>query len=376
MKNSYHKKQIAILTGRIMGKGGTETVLSTLSNDSELNMLFDFNIFITEHDNNDLSDFLNTLGPDTSVKMDKHFKWIWRNVNIIWYLITTRADVVIGLKPRYMQIASKIKKYFHKKYKVVSWIHFSLNHMPGSGNAFEKMRQFLPMADAHLAISSGIANELISIGIPSENISVIFNPMSRQKETIYPVNQGDIAHFVYVGRLYDEQKNILGLLKILSTIDIEFRLDVFGTGPDEKIIRQRAGQILSNQAHVFWHGWVPDAWEHIEKADALLLTSYYEGFPMVLLESISRGLPVVSYDSPTGPRDIIKNGENGYLIPFGSSEKFKDGILQVVEHRNFTDRNQVKNSLEFLYDDAYSKRFKSAMYNILDINMNGTVNKI
>jgi Glycosyltransferase len=369
MKNSYRKKKIAILTGRIMGKGGTETVLSTLGNNSELNKIFDFDVFITEHlSNKDLFDFLNTLKLVRKIKIDKSVSRIRRNISIVLYLITTQADIVIGMKPRYIQIASKIKKYFNKRYKVVSWIHFSLNHMPGSGNSFEKMQLFLPMADAHLAISSGIANELIEIGIPSENISIIYNPLSRQESTIYPVKQDGIARFVYVGRLYDEQKNIIGLLKILSTFDKNLQLDVFGTGPDEKVIHKVAKQLLDEKVHVVWHGWSQNPWEQIDNADALLLTSNYEGFPMTLLESISRGLPVVSYDCPTGPEDILKNGENGYLIPIESQEKFKDGMTKITNRQKFSDREKVKNTLAFLYGDAYTERFKSAMYNILGIS--------
>ncbi|MBS0958847.1 glycosyltransferase [Leuconostoc pseudomesenteroides] len=368
MKSSYRKKKIAILTGRIMGKGGTETVLSTLGNNSELNKIFDFDIFITEHlSNKDLFDFLNTLKLVRKIKIDKSVNRIWRNISIVLYLIITQADIVIGMKPRYIQIAAKIKKYFNKRYKVVSWIHFSLKHMPGSGNSFEKMQLFLPMADAHLAISSGIANELIEIGISSENISIIYNPLSRQESTIYPVKQDGIARFVYVGRLYDEQKNIIGLLNILSTFDINLQLDVFGTGPDEKVIHKVAKQLLDKKSHVVWHGWSQNPWEQIDNADALLLTSNYEGFPMTLLESISRGLPVVSYDCPTGPEDIIKNGENGYLIPIGSQEKFKDGMTKVTNHQKFSDRENVKNTLDFLYGDAYTERFKSAIHNILGI---------
>lgn len=368
MKNFYHKKRISILTGRIMGQGGTETVLSDIAKDSELNKTFDIDMFITEHPGSEyLFSFLGSLELIHKVKIGNNFSGFLRKISIIFYLITTRSDIIIGMKPRYIQIASKIKRTFHKKYKVVSWIHFSLNHMPGSGNSFEKMKEFLPMADAHLAISSGIADELTEIGISPESVSIIYNPLSKQDSTIYPVDHDDVARFVYVGRLYEEQKNIIGLLKILSNIGINFKLDVFGTGVDEEYIHKIGEKLFGKNKNIVWHGWTEDPWKQIDKADALLLTSNYEGFPMTLLESISRGLPVVSYDCPTGPKDIVKDGENGYLVPMGSQDEFRKKVLKVTERKRFANRNYVKNSLEFLYGEEYSKRFKSAINDILEV---------
>lgn len=366
MKNSYHKKNIAILTGRIMGKGGTETVLHVLSNSVEFNKFFDFNIFITEHPaNNDFINFVKTLNLVHNIKIDKSINRFFRNISIVLFLITTKADVVIGMKPRYIQIAAIIKKYFNKKYKLVSWIHFSLKHMPGSGNAFEKMQSFLPMADAHLAISRGIADELSSIGIPEKNIHIIYNPLSKQELTIYPSLNTEVVHFVYVGRLYNEQKNITGLFNILSTLNIKIVIDVFGTGQDQMMLQKMANQIFDENIRVIWHGWNSNPWGNINNADALLLTSNYEGFPMTLLESISRGLPVVSYDSPTGPADIVQNGKNGYLIPLGNQEQFKEALIKISKRENFSDRKKIKGTLDFLYDEQYIKRFKNSIYSII-----------
>ncbi|WP_426485965.1 glycosyltransferase family 4 protein [Flavobacterium sp. 2] len=61
------------------------------------------------------------------------------------------------------------------------------------------------------------------------------------------------------------------------------------------------------------------------------MTSRTEGFPMVLLEAMASGLPCIAFDCPTGPRSIIKNNENGFLIPDNNFEKYAEKISYLIE---------------------------------------------
>lgn len=60
-------------------------------------------------------------------------------------------------------------------------------------------------------------------------------------------------------------------------------------------------------------------------------TSHYEGFSLALVEAESAGLPVVSFDTPCGPKDIIHNGEDGFLVPNGNIEKFAEKLLLLIK---------------------------------------------
>jgi glycosyltransferase involved in cell wall biosynthesis len=61
------------------------------------------------------------------------------------------------------------------------------------------------------------------------------------------------------------------------------------------------------------------------------MTSHYEGFPMVLLEAMASGLPCIAYDCPCGPRAIIQNNENGFLIENGNIDAFVQKMQLLIE---------------------------------------------
>jgi poly(glycerol-phosphate) alpha-glucosyltransferase len=63
-----------------------------------------------------------------------------------------------------------------------------------------------------------------------------------------------------------------------------------------------------------------------------LLTSASEGFPLILLESMGHGVPVAAYDANYGPRDVINNGQNGFLLPFGANEAMAEKILELMKN--------------------------------------------
>ena len=73
---------------------------------------------------------------------------------------------------------------------------------------------------------------------------------------------------------------------------------------------------------ITWHGWVDKPWEKINSASCTLLLSKFEGFPMVILESLSYGIPVISSDCPTGPEDLIIDDELSTQVQLFTHEDF------------------------------------------------------
>ena len=70
--------------------------------------------------------------------------------------------------------------------------------------------------------------------------------------------------------------------------------------------------------------------DYYSASSLFVFTSRMEGFGMVLLEAMSFGLPCISFDCPSGPRDIIDEGKNGFLIPCYDKELFAEKICQYI----------------------------------------------
>jgi glycosyltransferase involved in cell wall biosynthesis len=108
-----------------------------------------------------------------------------------------------------------------------------------------------------------------------------------------------------------------------------WRLDIHGTGPERDRLREQIGG-LGLDGRVSLRGQTHDVAGVLDAASVFAMGSLHEGFPMVLLEAFSRGVPVVAYDCPRGPAEIIRDGVNGRLVPDGDQDAFTAALDELV----------------------------------------------
>lgn len=147
----------------------------------------------------------------------------------------------------------------------------------------------------------------------------IYNPVSKYLvEHAVPVsrNNGEDRKIGFVGRL-DPQKNIGDLLNAFANLcktENNISLHLYGQGNQ----LENAQDIVKNlgmEDKIFFEGVHNDMETVYGQLDMVVLSSVYEGMPNALIEAISIGIPVVAYDCPIGPSEIIENDVNGYLVP-------------------------------------------------------------
>jgi UDP-D-galactose:(glucosyl)LPS alpha-1,6-D-galactosyltransferase len=81
-----------------------------------------------------------------------------------------------------------------------------------------------------------------------------------------------------------------------------------------------------------WFGWQADPWKFAQGASALVMTSAHEAFGMVLIESLAHGLPIVSSDCVSGPREVIEPGRSGWLFPVGDVNQLAAILQNMIDH--------------------------------------------
>ena len=132
---------------------------------------------------------------------------------------------------------------------------------------------------------------------------------------------------IAVGRL-DYQKSFDRLIQVWEKVHQQmpdWRLDIFGQGEWQEMLQ---GMIDERrlQETVKLNGPTKNIGQEYSESSMIVMSSHYEGFPMVMIEAMACGLPAVSFDFKCGPRDIIKEGENGLVVKDGDI----DGLAKTM----------------------------------------------
>ena len=109
-----------------------------------------------------------------------------------------------------------------------------------------------------------------------------------------------------------------------------WKLKIFGEGMLEETLKQQIVQSGLQESASICPA-TPHIFEEYAQSAFLVMTSRYEGFGMVMVEGMSVGLPAISFAFKCGPRDIIRNGENGYLVPPGDVQALADAMALLMK---------------------------------------------
>lgn len=265
------------------------------------------------------------------LKMIKYKKEVQKLVDII------KPDILISLGGKEIDFIYKLKT----NAAIVCEMHFSMNIRTQFlvsrkrgllwtvlGNIrTNQLKNTTKKVDKLIVLTNQDKNQW---GKTHQNVLHIPNPATfevRKREN------EDYKTVISVGRL-DPQKGYSMLIDTWVRVKErhpEWILNIFGTGD---LKEQLEGKInaLGLKGNINLKGKSDEIENEYLKSSFFVMSSLYEGLPMVLLESMSCGLPVVSFDCEWGPREIITNGYNGFLVETGDVNQLADKICQMIEN--------------------------------------------
>lgn len=222
---------------------------------------------------------------------------------------------------------------------------------------------FYSNARAVVAISRGVENELLELGIPRDKIRMIYNPIDFSGiRSMMTEEIGIVPPYVlYVGQLVSS-KNITLLLNAFARAASGMNLVLVGDGPYRAELAGQAGRLGLSDRVVF-AGYDKNPYKYMSRASLLVLPSKTESFGLVLLEAMACGCPVITTDCMPDPTEVVETGINGFVVPRGDVEAMTAAISRLLADRELCDRF-IKNGYERLghFDPEIQVRAYEALF--------------
>jgi len=204
------------------------------------------------------------------------------------------------------------------------------------------VRYFYPWADSIVAVSAGVADDLSrATGIWRQCIQVIYNPIvtpQLREKTQAPLEHpwfgdGKPPVILAVGRL-TTQKDFGTLIQAFARVRRTHaaRLLILGEGEERPGLEAQVKR-LKLQRDVRLPGFVINPCPYLIRAGVFVLSSRWEGLPGVLIEALYCGTPLVATDCPSGPREILADGQYGQLVPVGDATALAHAIKIALDGR-------------------------------------------
>ena len=290
---------------------------------------------------------------------------------LVRYLRREKPDALHAFMWPLTVVAAVARRIARVPTRLVISDHTTLSEHASGGRERQAMRltirRFYPWADSRVQVSRAAADDLAGFcGLERGSIEVVGNPLlvSAQVETSdeiegwWDVPRGE--RILSVGSL-KETKDHRALLRAFAGVPRpRARLMIVGEGPMRDELQALADRLGIGE-RVIWTGFQLDPWPFYASADLFVLSSRLEGQPVVLLEALASGVPIVSTDCPSGPREVLDEGLYGTLVQVedeGGLAAAIDGALSAPSMsgalrqraRELLERGSVQRHLQLLLD--------------------------
>ena len=242
------------------------------------------------------------------------------------------------------------------KTKHIAWEHFNFYENNGSSLRALARKIDAKFSDYIITLTEEDKNNYLNNLKIIGKIDYIYNPMEIKEVKKCSLHSKQI---VSVGRL-TYQKGFDMLIDVAKDVlekNKEYKWLILGDGEDKNRLQEKINK-YNLQDRLILKGKVSNVEDYYKNSSLYVMTSRFEGLPMTLLEAKSYKMPIVSFDCPTGPSEIIRNNINGYLVKANDIKEMSNKVNSV------------------LLDDKKLKKFSDkAELDIDKFNINSIINK-
>lgn len=251
---------------------------------------------------------------------------------LIRYLRADRPAALLAAKHRALLLALWARRLGGNPVRVVGRIGTTVSAALARKGRWRyrlwarSVRRSYPRADAVVAVSQGVADDIRAMGAAAARIHVIRNPVITpelaalaREAPPHPWLGEDAARPVIVGMgRFTEQKDFATLIRAFARLRATHacRLILLGRGRLQADYEALAAR-LGVAADIAYPGFAENPYGYLARARLFVLSSAWEGSPNALTEALALGTPVVSTDCPSGPRELLAGGRYGPLVPVG-----------------------------------------------------------
>lgn len=218
---------------------------------------------------------------------------------------------------------------------------------------YYSMRHFYSWANAVIVPSEGVAEDLASISrLPPERIKVLPSPVVTgelvelaSKPIAHPWFNSEAPPIILAAGELCERKDFATLIRAFAKVRQQrpSKLVILGEGRQRAYLTALTRE-LGIESEVSLPGFVANPYAYMDKAALFTLSSRCEGSPVVLMEALAVGVPVVSTDCPSGPREILQGGRFGPLVPVADVDALAHAIVSTLD--NPLDANVLRSAAE------------------------------
>ena len=270
-------------------------------------------------------------------------------------ILNKNYDVEIAFKDGFTALFT----IFGNSKTKIHWLHYEYKKTNPNAKYDKLFKRILPKFDKIIAVSEGVEQAFNKIYHLENKTSIIPNLVNTDKIIKKSKEKSDVIlsksdiNFVSVGRLhiqkgYDILIEVVHDLNKSNFLPKNFKLRIYGDGP-EKFTLNSLIRKYHLEDKIYLLGKVMNPYKYVKNSDLFILPSRYEPFGLVIIESMTLGVPVLATENHATSK-IIQNGKNGYITE-NSYQGIYEGLKYLLE--NFQELKKYKKNLkEYKYDNS------------------------